>query len=183
MVPPSSCRLGMAMAGKMELTPAEWWRRWRPRWRAIMARGKAQRGEKTMVDALDAGHRCAQGSAVATAKISLLRCARSVAAAEAGYEGTIPMLATKGRASLSGRAQHWPPGSGATSVVSILLRCCHDTIESITSKLQIADCRFAALTTADLQSAIRTISQSDKEVTTMAKYAAASTRAQPAPAS
>ena len=78
----------------------------------IIARGKASTNEKTMVDALT--------PAVAAAKQALSEdvplaelTARTAAAAEEGMKATIPMLATKGRASYLGERSigHQDPGS------------------------------------------------------------------------
>ena len=77
----------------------------------IQSLGKATTGEKTMLDALipalEAG-RAAQASGADT-RGRLLAMAD---AAEAGAAATIPMLATKGRASYLGRAQRRAPGPG-----------------------------------------------------------------------
>jgi dihydroxyacetone kinase-like protein len=89
----------------------------------VVARGKAEPGDKTMydalapsVDALDAA--LANGESLAEA----LSSAR--AAAEAGRDATTPMLARKGRASYLGERSvgHQDPGATSTALlVSALL--------------------------------------------------------------
>lgn len=85
----------------------------------IKARGKAQQGEKTMIDAIApalAVLKEAQGSDEPF--VEALR--RAVAAAEAGMEATIPMKATKGRASYLGERSIGHQDPGATSAFYIL---------------------------------------------------------------
>jgi dihydroxyacetone kinase-like protein len=85
----------------------------------IVARGKAKPGEKTMVDALT--------PALATAKEALSQgaslaeiTARAADAAMEGMKATIPMLATKGRASYLGERSIGHQDPGATSSWLIL---------------------------------------------------------------
>ena len=85
----------------------------------IVARGKAKPGEKTMVDALT--------PALATAKEALSQgaslaeiTARAADAAMEGTKATIPMLATKGRASYLGERSIGHQDPGATSSWLIL---------------------------------------------------------------
>ncbi|WP_068708132.1 dihydroxyacetone kinase subunit DhaL [Oerskovia enterophila] len=85
----------------------------------ITARGKAVPGEKTMVDAWQP----AVDAAVAAANsgsdpAGVLEAA--LAAAEAGALATVPMLATKGRASYLGERSVGHQDPGATSTVVIL---------------------------------------------------------------
>jgi phosphoenolpyruvate---glycerone phosphotransferase subunit DhaL len=85
----------------------------------IVARGKAKPGEKTMVDALT--------PALATAKEALSQgaslaeiTARAAEAAMEGMKATIPILATKGRASYLGERSIGHQDPGATSSWLIL---------------------------------------------------------------
>jgi phosphoenolpyruvate---glycerone phosphotransferase subunit DhaL len=85
----------------------------------VVARGKAEAGDKTMydafapaVDALDAA--LAAGKPLGTA----LRDA--IQAAEAGQAATIPMIARKGRASYLGERSVGHQDPGATSVTLLL---------------------------------------------------------------
>jgi dihydroxyacetone kinase-like protein len=85
----------------------------------IVARGKAQPGEKTMVDALTpavaAAHQALNDGA-SLAEITQ----RAAAAAEEGMKATIPLLATKGRASYLGERSIGHQDPGATSSWLIL---------------------------------------------------------------
>ncbi len=84
----------------------------------IQARGKAERGEKTMVDAwgpaLDAAREAADGGAT---PVEVLVAASR--AASAGAQATIPMQATKGRASYLGARSvgHLDPGAVSSSLI------------------------------------------------------------------
>ena len=77
----------------------------------IVARGKAHAGEKTMIDALEPAliaARQALNEGLSLAEIT----ARASSAAEEGMKATIPLLATKGRASYLGERSvgHQDPG-------------------------------------------------------------------------
>jgi phosphoenolpyruvate---glycerone phosphotransferase subunit DhaL len=113
-------RAGTALAGKQELQPGDALAGLEAALEGIQARGRAQRGEKTMVDALAPGVdalRTALGAGQ-----SLFEGLRAAAdAAEAGAAATIPMLATKGRASYLGERSIGHQDPGATSI-SLLLR-------------------------------------------------------------
>lgn len=92
----------------------------------IQALGKATTGEKTMLDALvpglDAGRAALEGGADARgASVAMAD------AAEAGALATIPLLATKGRASYLGERSIGHQDPGATSS-ALLLRALADAI-------------------------------------------------------
>jgi phosphoenolpyruvate---glycerone phosphotransferase subunit DhaL len=107
-------RAGMALADRYELTPAEVVAALEAALEGIMARGKAQRGEKTMVDAIGPGvDVLKEAQASGEDFVSAMR--RAVAAVEAGMKATIPMLATKGRASYLGQRSVGHQDPGATS--------------------------------------------------------------------
>ncbi len=112
-------RAGVAVAGKQQLGPADVVALLEAFLGGIVARGKAQPGEKTMVDALT--------PALAAAKQALneglpLRelASRATQAAEEGMKATIPLLATKGRASYLGERSVGHQDPGATSSWLIL---------------------------------------------------------------
>ncbi len=95
---------------------------------AIAALGRARPGEKTMLDALvpaaDAFRAAVDGGA------GLARAAELAAdAAEAGARATIPLLATKGRASYLGERSigHEDPGAASSA---LLLRALADALAS-----------------------------------------------------
>ena len=90
----------------------------------IVARGKAATGEKTMVDAWSPAVASAVEAAEAGADaVSVLAAAAEAAAA--GVQATIPLVATKGRASYLGErsAGHADPGATSTA---LLLRAAVD---------------------------------------------------------
>jgi dihydroxyacetone kinase-like protein len=105
-------QMGSASSGKDELALADWGRAVKAGVDGVQARGKAEPGDKTMVDALlpaaealgDAAH---QGADVEDG----LR--RAADAAEEGMKATINLVARKGRASYLGprSAGHQDPGA------------------------------------------------------------------------
>ena len=122
-------RAGMALADRYELTPAEVVAALEAALEGIQARGKAQRGEKTMVDAIGPGVDVLK-EAQANGEDFTVALRRSVEAVEAGMKATIPMLATKGRASYLGQRSIGHQDPGATSafyMAQVLL----ETIERI----------------------------------------------------
>jgi dihydroxyacetone kinase-like protein len=85
----------------------------------IVARGKAEPGDKTMLDALAPAVAALESAAAeSTGKTEALR--RAVAAAEEGRDATIPMLARKGRASYLGERSVGHQDPGATTVALLL---------------------------------------------------------------
>jgi dihydroxyacetone kinase-like protein len=113
-------RAGTALAGKQELQPADVVAGFEAALEGIQARGRAQRGEKTMVDALGPAVDTLR-SAIGNGKDLSDALQAAAAAAEAGAVATIPLLATKGRASYLGERSVGHQDPGATSV-SLLLR-------------------------------------------------------------
>lgn len=112
-------RAGMALAGKQELEPADALLGLNAALEGIMTRGHAQRGEKTMVDALAPAVDALKAQVESGADLTeALRAAAE--AAEAGAQATIPMLATKGRASYLGERSIGHQDPGATSVTLLL---------------------------------------------------------------
>jgi len=112
-------RAGVAVAGKQQLGPADVVALLEAFLGGIVARGKAQPGEKTMVDALT--------PALAAAKQALNEglplkelVSHATQAAEEGMKATIPLLATKGRASYLGERSIGHQDPGATSSWLIL---------------------------------------------------------------
>ena len=85
----------------------------------IKARGKAQPGEKTMVDALTPALIAAKEAQAQGLELSQIM-QRASDAAEVGMKATIPMLATKGRASYVGERSIGHQDPGATSSWLIL---------------------------------------------------------------
>lgn len=85
----------------------------------IIARGKANAGEKTMVDALTPALDAAKQALHEGASIGELT-QKASQAAEEGAKATIPLLATKGRASYLGERSIGHQDPGATSSWFIL---------------------------------------------------------------
>lgn len=84
----------------------------------IVVRGKATTGEKTMVDAWTPAVEAAVAAADAGASPAAVLAA-AAEAARAGAEATIPLVATKGRASYLGErsAGHQDPGATSTALI------------------------------------------------------------------
>ena len=112
-------RAGMATSGKHELYESDMVSMLEAALEGIKVRGKAQPGEKTMVDALTPALAAAKEAEAQNSGLSqLLR--RTSNAAEDGMKSTIPMLATKGRASYLGERSIGHQDPGATSSWLIL---------------------------------------------------------------
>jgi phosphoenolpyruvate---glycerone phosphotransferase subunit DhaL len=112
-------RLGVATAGKEELTPGDWLSALSDAVDGVEARGKAEPGDKTMIDALVPARdafRDALGSGDAFAEC----LSRSAEAARTGMEATIPLVARKGRASYLGERSAGHQDPGATSSYLLL---------------------------------------------------------------
>jgi dihydroxyacetone kinase-like protein len=84
----------------------------------IVVRGKATTGEKTMVDAWTPAVEAAVAASDAGASPAAVLAA-AAEAARAGAEATIPLMATKGRASYLGERSigHQDPGATSTALV------------------------------------------------------------------
>jgi dihydroxyacetone kinase-like protein len=92
----------------------------------IQALGKATAGEKTMIDALIPAVEAARAELARGADIKAVTAAMATAA-EAGSTETIPLLATKGRASYLGERSIGHQDPGATSA-AVLLRALADVV-------------------------------------------------------
>lgn len=84
----------------------------------IVVRGKATTGEKTMVDAWTPAVEAAVAAADAGASPAAVLAA-AAEAARGGAEATVPLVATKGRASYLGErsAGHQDPGATSTALI------------------------------------------------------------------
>lgn len=111
-------RMGMTAGAVTELDAAGLASALRAGLEGIVARGKAEAGDKTMfdamapaVDALDAA--IAEGADLSTA------ARRAADAAAAGRDATEPLVARKGRASYLGErsAGHLDPGAASTAIL------------------------------------------------------------------
>jgi phosphoenolpyruvate---glycerone phosphotransferase subunit DhaL len=110
---------GMTTAGKMELTLEDWTAALEAAVKGVVMRGKAELGDKTMVDALTPAV-AALKAALEQEKLITQALKDSAGAAEAGMVATIPMLALKGRASYLGERSIGHQDPGATSSFLIL---------------------------------------------------------------
>jgi dihydroxyacetone kinase-like protein len=105
-------QMGQATAGKSELDLAAFTEALDAGVQGVVKRGKAEPGDKTMVDALGPAVealRNADGDDVAGA------LQRAAEAAREGMEATVPMVARKGRASYLGERSAGHQDPGATS--------------------------------------------------------------------
>lgn len=105
--------------GKDELTAEEWTEGLEAGVQGVVTRGKAQRGDKTMLDALLPAVEALREAVEDGADLSEAT-ARTAAAAEEGMEATIPMVARKGRASYLGERSKGHQDPGATSSYLLL---------------------------------------------------------------
>jgi dihydroxyacetone kinase-like protein len=122
-------QVGMKTAGKMELNLADWADALEAALNGVIMRGKAELGDKTMVDALT--------PAVAGLKQSITdsqpihkALELSADAARKGMEGTIPLVARKGRASYLGERSAGHQDPGATSSF-LILQAAADTWKNV----------------------------------------------------
>ena len=105
-------QMGGALAGQERVDLPGWTAAWRAALEGVQARGKAEPGDKTMVDALHPRDRGARGR-----RRDLDDGLRAAAqAAEEGMRATIPLVARKGRASYLGERSkdHQDPGATST---------------------------------------------------------------------
>ncbi len=109
---------GVKSAGKMELGLEDWLLALQAAVDGVIMRGKAELGDKTMVDALTPAVEALK-KAVAES-VSMSQALRdSAEAAKQGMEATIPLVARKGRASYLGprSADHQDPGATSSFLV------------------------------------------------------------------
>jgi dihydroxyacetone kinase-like protein len=113
-------RGGMAVDSKEELTGEDMGAMLQAAVDGVIHRGRAQLGDKTMVDALTPAVKAYQNQL--TNGDNILEALRqAVAAAEQGMKETIPLQARKGRASYLGERSIGHQDPGATSSYLILL--------------------------------------------------------------
>jgi dihydroxyacetone kinase-like protein len=109
---------GMKSAGKMELSLDDWSLALKAAVDGVIMRGKAELGDKTMVDALTPAVEAlekAKGNGDTLAQA----LQASAAAAKQGMLATIPLVARKGRASYLGprSADHQDPGATSSYLI------------------------------------------------------------------
>jgi dihydroxyacetone kinase-like protein len=121
-------QMGMASAGRDELDLAGWTAALEAGVKGVQARGKAEPGDKTMIDALVPALEALRAAADDGSGLDdALR--RSADAAEEGMRATIPLEARRGRASYLGPRSVGHQDPGATST-QLLLAVAADTFAS-----------------------------------------------------
>jgi dihydroxyacetone kinase-like protein len=112
-------QMGTACAGKTELTGEEWAGALEAGLRGVQMRGKAEPGDKTMVDALLPARETLATALREGASLSEA-LQRSASAGEEGMRATVPLVARKGRASYLGERSAGHQDPGATSSYLLL---------------------------------------------------------------
>lgn len=110
---------GMKTAGKMEMSLADWYTALDAALNGVVMRGKAEVGDKTMVDALTPAVTALKND-VDNGTLMKTALTQSAEAARQGMLSTIPMVARKGRASYLGERSAGHQDPGATSSYLIL---------------------------------------------------------------
>jgi phosphoenolpyruvate---glycerone phosphotransferase subunit DhaL len=108
-------RASGAVAGKETLTAADLAALCEAGLAGVLQRGRAQAGDKTMIDALAPAVEALRAAEASGASVKDAAAA-AVAAAERGAEGTVALVARKGRASYLGERSvgHMDPGAAST---------------------------------------------------------------------
>jgi dihydroxyacetone kinase-like protein len=119
-------QLGGPLAGKDSVTLEEWAGAVRAAVSGVMARGKAELGDKTMIDALVPAVEALEAAAGEGTDVGD-GLTRAADAAARGMEATIPLVARKGRASYLGERSAGHQDPGATSS-HLLIRTAADTL-------------------------------------------------------
>jgi dihydroxyacetone kinase-like protein len=107
-------QMGTSASGKGELSPDDWAVALEAGIAGVQNRGKAEPGDKTLIDALLPG-RDALKAALGGGATFADALRQSAAAAEQGMRDTIPLVARKGRASYLGERSAGHQDPGATS--------------------------------------------------------------------
>ena len=117
---------GMKTAGKMELNLEEWTTALDAAVSGVIMRGKAELGDKTMVDALTPAVNALKQALEQNENIEQA-LTESAEAARQGMEATTPLVARKGRASYLGERSAGHQDPGATSSY-LILKAAEDTL-------------------------------------------------------
>jgi dihydroxyacetone kinase-like protein len=112
-------RAGATCAGKVELGAADVAAAFQAGVEGLQQRGKAERGDKTMMDAWLPAVDAMRASADAGGSLAEI-LQKGVAAAEAGAQATVAMQARKGRGSYLGERSVGHPDPGAIAVHMLL---------------------------------------------------------------
>jgi phosphoenolpyruvate---glycerone phosphotransferase subunit DhaL len=111
-------QMGTAASGKSELDPDDWAAALEAGIKGVEARGKAEPGDKTMIDALLPGLEALSSALEGGASFEDALTASAEAAGQ-GMRDTIPLVARKGRASYLGErsAGHQDPGATSSQML------------------------------------------------------------------
>jgi dihydroxyacetone kinase-like protein len=112
-------RVGTSLGDTAEITPGQLATALRAGLEGIVARGKAEAGDKTMYDALAPAVNAFE-VAVSDGKDKADALRMALVAAESGRDATTPMLARKGRASYLGERSVGHQDPGATTVALLM---------------------------------------------------------------
>src|SRR5205823_10042945 len=112
-------QMGTAASGKSELGPDDWAAALEAGVKGVQARGKAEPGDKTMLDALLPGPEALRSALDGGASFEDALTASADAAGQ-GMRETIPLVAKKGRASYLGERSAGHQDPGATSSTMLL---------------------------------------------------------------
>jgi dihydroxyacetone kinase-like protein len=107
-------QLGSSLKGTAEVTPEAWSAALTAAVAAVRARGKAEPGDKTMLDALLPASKCL-AEALGSGETFEEALSAAEGAAHEGALATIPMVARRGRASYLGERSAGHQDPGATS--------------------------------------------------------------------
>jgi len=105
---------GSVLAGKLEIDGQDILQALEAALKGVIMRGKASKGDKTMIDAIDPAIE-AMKKALSNGSDVVNALEEAASAAEQGMKETIPMLAKKGRASYLGERSIGHQDPGATS--------------------------------------------------------------------
>ncbi len=119
-------RLGTSLGAVESASPAAFGAALRAGLEGVVQRGKAEAGDKTMYDALAPAVAAFEGAAASDASATDAAHA-AFAAAVAGRDATVPLVARKGRASYLGERAVGHPDPGATST-ALLFQALDETL-------------------------------------------------------
>jgi dihydroxyacetone kinase-like protein len=115
-------QMGTALAGQSEVDLPAYAAAWRKGMEGVQSRGKAQPGDKTMLDALLPAVEALEQASDLNSGLSA-----AVSAAEQGMNATTPLVARKGRASYLGERSAGHQDAGATSTF-YLFKCAAEAL-------------------------------------------------------
>ncbi|HZA20075.1 MAG TPA: dihydroxyacetone kinase subunit DhaL [Actinomycetota bacterium] len=121
-------QMGAATKGKPEITLNDWADAVDAALKGVQSRGKAEPGDKTMVDALGPAAEALRAAAGNGTELDAALKSSTEAARE-GMEATTPLVARKGRASYLGERSAGHQDPGATSSY-LLIRCAEEAFSN-----------------------------------------------------